>query len=74
MKPMCHYNMYTYFPTNTAHIQFIIDGDPNSVITKEPSAEVGVEGLASEFTRNSLPLDKAQATLFKTGKYSKAST
>lgn len=55
-------------------MQLIIEVDPNSVITKDPSAEVGVDGLASEFTKNNLPLDKAQATLFKTGKYSKAST
>lgn len=55
-------------------MQFIIEEDPNSVITKEPSAEVGVEGFASEFTRNSLPFDKAQATLLKAGKNNNAST
>lgn len=54
-------------------MQFMTDGDPSSVITKEPSAEVGVDGLASELTKNSLPFDKAQATLFNGCKYNNAS-
>lgn len=46
----------------------------NSVITKLPSAAVGVLGRDSEFKRNNLPLERAHATLLKLGKYNKAST
>lgn len=43
-------------------------------MTKLPSAAVGVVGIISEFKRNNLPFDKAQATLFSLGMYSNAST
>lgn len=46
----------------------------NSVITKVPSAAVGVLGNDSEFSRNNRPFERAQATRFKFGKYNKAST
>jgi hypothetical protein len=60
----------TYDPPSLkmAHRQFIVELEPNSVITKVPSAAVGVVGTASEFTKNSRPFERAQATLFKGGK------
>lgn len=48
--------------------------EPNSVITKLPSAAVGVLGNDSEFNKNNRPFDKAHATRFKCGRYNKAST
>lgn len=55
-------------PLKTAHMQLMADVDPSSVITNVPSAAVGVKGFVSEFTKNNLPFDNAQATLLSSGK------
>lgn len=47
---------------------------PSSLITKVPSAAVGVTGIASELSKNKRPFDKAHATLFRATMFNKDST
>lgn len=66
----------TYNPLsmNAAHNECRMNVEPNSVITKLPSAEVGVLGIASLFKRNNLPFERPQATRFKEDRYNRAFT